>query len=179
MTTDEYNQFLQQQNALIQPIGSSPYSSNPDDASGGDTSMATMLQGQQNFNNTLQLYKAAQQVKTGSFGPPPAGMSQSQWAGLCEAWAEQQAYGHQGIFPTALAGAQHFAQSGQLNPNITKAPKGALIYFSDPNQSDGHVGIADGKGNFTSATYNGIQTNPLTAWQQSTGQRALGYVIPK
>lgn len=149
--------------------------------------MASMSGNDQNQNqstqNILQLYQQAQQGKqlqsTGQFGPPPAGMSHSQWAGLCEAWAEQQTFGHQGVFPTAIAGAQHFAQTGQLNPNVAMAPKGALIYFQDPNQPDGHVGISNGAGGFTSATYNGVQTNPLQAWQQSTGQKALGYVIPK
>jgi len=188
MQVTPFQQRLAQQQALINQAQQSvpPPDQNTQQDPASDPTSQQDMNNLQGVGNALQTYQQAMNPQTilgnsgRSFGPPPAGMSHSQWAGLCEAWAEQQTFGHQGVFPTAIAGAQHFAQTGQLNPDITKAPKGALIYFYDPNQPDGHVGIASGDGRtFTSATYNGVQTNPLQAWQQSTGQRALGFVVPK
>lgn len=185
MTTDEYNQFLQQQNALIQPIGSSPYSSTPDNVSGNDNSMATMLQGQQNFNNTLQLYQQAQKAQAinSQFGPPPAGISQNDWVNMCERLAESMTGNHQvNKFPTAAAAENYYAQSGQLNPNVNQAPPGSIQYFA-PDQSNGNMGhaaVVNKNGSLTMSDNAGIQTFPsLQAWVDYSKQRPIGFVIPK
>lgn len=141
-----------------------------------------MAQNQQLVQNALQLYKQANQVGIGSttslFGPKPAGISDAQWRGMCEAWAEQMIYGHHGMYGSATSAEQHYAQNGQLNTNMSQAKPGDLVYFSDPNQPNGHVGIYNGGNNFRSATYNGIQDNDLMKWQQATGQKLLGFVRP-
>jgi len=153
--------------------------------------MASMSGSDQNQStqNVLQLYQQAQRSQTinSQFGPPPQGMSQSQWNGLCEKWAEANSgSGQTGLYPTAIAAEQHYAQSGQLNPNVAKAPVNSLVYWSanQGNQNDGHVGKIVGYNSqgvplMQSATYNGIQTTPIDQWSKSTGQQPLGFVIPK
>lgn len=177
MNTNAFEQYLAQQNAQLQTPQSpnqlqqvQPYQSQTSQIV-GDPSVLRAYQQQ-------MIGGEKPQQGIGSFGPPPQGMSQSQWNGMCEAWAEQQAFGRTGLFPSAIAAAQHFHQSGQLNPNINQAPAGSLIYFGADNSNGGygHVAIADGQGNITGATYNGIQTHPLNAWTQSTGQTPLGFV---
>lgn len=97
--------------------------------------------------------------------------------GECERFVEKEVYGKTGLFPSASAAADYYAQNGQLKSGLDGARPGDLVYFQDPNQPDGHVGIlSDNKGNFISATYNGVQTNNLNDWMQQTGQQILGHV---
>lgn len=98
--------------------------------------------------------------------------------GECQQFVEQMTTGHSGIFPSATAAANYYQQNGQMKP-ISQAKPGDMIYFSDPSQPDGHVGIiSDTNGDFVSATYNGVQTNNLQSWLNETGQQVLGVVTP-
>lgn len=106
------------------------------------------------------------------------------YAGECQKYVEQQIYGKTNIFPSAIDAANYYANKGMLNPDISQAKPGSLVYFSanDGNGNNGHVGILNNIGNndatFTSATYNGVQTLPLSQWTQNTGQQILGFVNP-
>jgi hypothetical protein len=55
---------------------------------------------------------------------------------------------------------------------------GDTVYFAadKSNGGYGHTGIYIGNNQFISATYNGVKTANLSQWQQSTGQKLLGYV---
>lgn len=149
--------------------------------------MASMSGNDQNQNqstqNILQLYQQAQkaQAVNSQFGPPPAGVSQSDWIDMCEKYAEMTTGNHQtGKFPTASAAENYYAQNGQLNPNVNNAPANSLIYFQ-PTQGNpaGHVAVADGRGNVSMSNDYGIQTMPLQAWLNESKQQPAGYVVPK
>src|SRR6185437_13669296 len=61
----------------------------------------------------------------------------------CEAFAEQVAYGHTNMFPTAQNAWDNYLQEGKAIPgDISKAPPGSMIYFKgdDSNFGEGHVG---------------------------------------
>jgi hypothetical protein len=55
---------------------------------------------------------------------------------------------------------------------------GDLVYFGPDasNNNDGHTGVYAGNGQFISATDSGIMNNSIPQWQNSTGQKVLGYV---
>jgi hypothetical protein len=98
--------------------------------------------------------------------------------GECQRFVEKVTTGKTGIFPSATDAANYYQQSGKMK-SLQDAKPGDLIYFDDPNQPDGHVGIlTDTKGDFVSATYNGVQTNNLTDWINQTGQSIRGVVSP-
>lgn len=100
---------------------------------------------------------------------------------LCEKFVETNTYGKSGLYPSAKDAWNNYIQAGkQVGGNIYQAPKGALIYFApDRSNNDyGHAGIADGQGNFVSATSTGVKTLPIQKWIETTGQRPLGYVVP-
>lgn len=106
-------------------------------------------------------------------------MGSQKFNDLCQAFVEQIAYGHQGVYPTATAAWN--AQQDKAVKGIGGAQPGDLLYFHDPSQSAGHTGIymgKDAKGNdqFTSATYGGVKTSNLNDWIGGTGQQLLGYV---
>lgn len=83
--------------------------------------------------------------------------SNSGWKGMSasDAWQNQQDEAVQGL--------------GGIQP-------GDKVYFSDPNNADGHVGIMDKDNNFISATDNGIEENNINEWMRLTGQNPLGYI---
>lgn len=92
---------------------------------------------------------------------------------LCETWVEvQTGIGNQG--GTAYAAAERFASLGLLKPG--PPPPGAIVYFgpSPDNQQDGHVGLAEGGGQFRSVTDLGVADAPLAGWPAPY----LGYVLP-
>lgn len=95
---------------------------------------------------------------------------------LCQAFVEQASYGHQGVYPTALAAWNAQQNKAVKGGNISNAQPGDLLYFQDPNQSAGHTGIYMGNNKMTSATYNGVKTSDLGDWLKSTGQKLLGYI---
>lgn len=99
-----------------------------------------------------------------------------QFKNLCQAFVEQMTYGHQGVYPTAIA-----AWNQQQNKAISGTDgiqPGDLVYFGadKSNGGFGHAGIYEGNGNFVSATDSGVQSNNLDQWQKGTGQKLLGYV---
>ena len=99
----------------------------------------------------------------------------------CETFAEQLAYGRTGMYLTAQDAWDAYAKQGQaIQMDPMKAPRGALVYYGadSSNSNDGHVGFSDGMGNLVSATSNGVKTIPMIQWQQETGQKPLGFVIP-
>ena len=96
--------------------------------------------------------------------------------GECQAFAEQNVYGKTGIFPTASSAADYYSQNGELKSDFQNMKPGDLIYFKDPNQPNGHVGIYKGNDSMISATYNGVQEDDIKNWLQSTSQSPLGYV---
>lgn len=94
----------------------------------------------------------------------------------CQRFAEQMATGHSGMYASAKAAFQDQAKKGNANSDFSQMQPGDLLYFDDPNQPYGHVGITDGQGNMISATYHGVQKSSINDWLKSTGQRPLGFV---
>lgn len=101
-----------------------------------------------------------------AFAPRP--MGSTQWGSgtntFCELYVEQRLQiGNQGI--SAAAAADRMRSLGILHSG--EAPAGAIVYFAPSldNHYWGHVGIADGGGQFTSITYYGLQQYPLQGWQ--------------
>lgn len=94
----------------------------------------------------------------------------------CEAFVEQATQGHTGIYPSATQA--WIAQQKQAVQGTQGIQPGDTIYFAadKSNGGYGHTGIYIGNGQFISATYNGVKTSDLSKWQQSTGQKLLGYI---
>lgn len=94
---------------------------------------------------------------------------------LCQAFVEQATYGHQGVYPSAIA-----AWNSQNNRvrGMQGIQPGDLVYFDadSSNNGFGHAGIYMGNNQFISATNNGVQQRDLDQWQKATGQQLLGYV---
>jgi hypothetical protein len=109
------------------------------------------------------------------FTPLPLG--DTRWGSgantFCELYVEQRfGLGNQGA--TAFAAYQRLAGLGLVHAG--PPPPDALVYFgpSPDNEWDGHVGVADGNGLFTSITFYGLQQEPLAGWQAPY----LGWVWP-
>lgn len=96
--------------------------------------------------------------------------------GECQRFVEKAVYGKTGIFPSATDAASYYQQNGQMQTDFKNMKPGSLIYFNDPNQPDGHVGIYEGNGKMVSATYNGVQEDDVNNWLQATGQKPIGFV---
>lgn len=110
------------------------------------------------------------------FGPPPLG--DTRWGfganTFCELYVEQRfGLGNQGA--TAYAAYQRLAALGLVHAGAPNAPD-ELVYFgpSADNEWDGHVGVYDGNGQFTSITFYGLQQEPLAGWRAPY----LGWVRP-
>lgn len=96
--------------------------------------------------------------------------------GYCQRFVEKQLTGHAGIYPSATAAYQDQLQKGNLNSDFSQMQPGDALYFEDPNQPDGHVGIVDGPDSMVSATYNGVQPSKISDWLRATGQRPVGFI---
>ncbi len=108
---------------------------------------------------------------------PPA-MGDTRWgSGLntyCELYVEQRVgWGNQGA--TAYAAYLRLDGLGLVH-HAPPDDAGEVVYFgpSPDNEGDGHVGIYDGDGRFTSITYFGLQQHPLAGWAAPY----LGWVRP-
>ena len=99
------------------------------------------------------------------------------WANWCQAYVEKATSNVQ-KFGSATEAADNYASAGKLITNPSGVKSGNLIYFNDPNQPYGHVGIVTGKDTFISATPNGIKEMPIKDWLQQTGQSITGFVAP-
>lgn len=137
------------------------------------------------FNNqALQAQNAAISDPSGKSDLSSIGkaLDGHDWVGLCEAWQEKQTYGKTGIYPTASAAFQNYAQKGQAFNNISQAKAGDLVYFSgdSSNGNAGHVGIITdpAKGIMQSATNSGVRQDNIGKWLQNTGQTIAGFVHP-
>lgn len=86
----------------------------------------------------------------------------------------------QNRMPTADAAWNNYSQQGLAHSGTDGIQSGDLIYFQDPNDPAGHVGLYSGNGKFISATQvdpqNPVQNQSIAAWQDLTGQKVLGYV---
>lgn len=113
--------------------------------------------------------------------PPQAGqavaLGDTRWGfgsnTYCEAYVEwRTGIGNQG--DTAFQAYLRLAGQGLVHGG--PSPAGALVYFgpASANEFDGHVGIADGGGLFTSVTVAGVQQAPLAGWDAPY----LGWVRP-
>lgn len=133
-------------------------------------------------NNQAQIAQAMATLDPNgsSLAQHGAALDGHEFNGLCEAYAEQQLTGHQGIYPSAIAAYQDQAQKGNINTSSDNIPKGAQVFFNADNSNGGfgHTGISNGDGTFTSATYNGVKTFNLSDWEKDTGQQYLGYANP-
>lgn len=91
----------------------------------------------------------------------------------CESYVEwRTGIGNQGA--TAFQAYLRLASQGLVHAG--PPPAGALVYFgpSADNAFDGHVGIADSGGLFTSVTVAGVQQAPLAGWAAPY----LGWIRP-
>jgi hypothetical protein len=92
----------------------------------------------------------------------------------CETYVEQQVgWGNQGA--TAFQAFLRLAGLGLVHAG-PPPHAGVVVYFgpSSDNEWDGHVGISDGDGTFTSITSWGLQRMPLAGWRAPY----LGWVEP-
>ena len=114
--------------------------------------------------------------------PAPAGqavtLGDTRWGfgrdTYCEQYVEQRFnLGNQGA--TAYAAYLRLAGLGLVHPGPPPEPDD-LVYFgpAPANQFDGHVGVYDGGGRFTSVTFSGVQQYPLAGWDAPY----LGWVWP-
>lgn len=100
-------------------------------------------------------------------------LGKQEYIGYCETFVEKATgSGNQG----ATASDAWNNQQDKAIQGLEGVRPGDKIYFSDPNNPAGHVGLADQGGNFVSATDNGIQENNINDWMKTTGQQALGYI---
>jgi len=95
--------------------------------------------------------------------------------GWCESFVEA-ATGMPKQGGTALEAWQNNLQKGTGVQGLDGIQPGDPMYFSDPNQPDGHTGIYMGGNRFISATDNGVAVNDLDKWMSDTGQTPLGYI---
>lgn len=97
------------------------------------------------------------------------------YSGLCLKFVDDK-QGNTARQPTAIADYQANAQAGNISTS-EKIPANARVYFApdDSNGGNGHVGISNGDGSFTSATDNGIKTFAIKEWEKYTGQKFIGY----
>ena len=100
---------------------------------------------------------------------------------LCEQFVENM-YGTTGQYPSATAAWQALKPSEpkelQRRRDLALAPVGSKLYFSDPQQPNGHTGIYAGDGAFIAANDYGVQAWNVGAWMSVTGQSFLGWVAP-
>lgn len=100
---------------------------------------------------------------------------------LCEQFVENM-YGTTGQYPSAITAWQSLAPTDPKalaqRRNLGLAPVGAKLYFSDPHQPFGHVGIYAGNGAFIAANDYGVQAWNVGAWMSATGQSFVGWVAP-
>lgn len=182
MIQTPFQQKLAQQNALLQ--SQQDQTSADDSGSQNMLTLANQDPSQQSASdpasalpsglspNQLQAYQ-----QSGQGMSKPAGMSNSQWAGLCQAYVEQQTLGHTGVYPSAVA-AWNSQQRNQRTDLQNIKPGDALYFAPDSsNQGFGHAGIFAGYDNnghpiMQSALYNGVQNTDLTNWNQ----KVLGYI---
>jgi hypothetical protein len=101
-----------------------------------------------------------------------AELGKKEYIGYCQSFVEQATgSGWQGSSATdAWNRAQNKVQG------LQGVQPGDPVYFQDPNNPDGHVGIMDQGNNFVSATDNGVEENNLNDWIKLTGQTPLGYL---
>lgn len=101
-----------------------------------------------------------------------AQLGEQAYIGYCQSFVEQATgSGWQGS-----SASDAWERSQNKIQGLQGMQPGDLIYFNDPNNPDGHVGIADKNNQFVSATDNGIQENDINNWEQETGQSPLGYI---
>lgn len=107
----------------------------------------------------------------------PATLGDTRWGSgadtYCELYVEQRfGLGNQGA--TAFAAYQRLAALGLVQAGPPEP--GSLVYFgpSADNEWDGHVGVYDGGGRFTSITFYGLQQEPMAGWRAPY----LGWVRP-
>lgn len=104
-----------------------------------------------------------------------AELGQQEYIGYCQAFVEQATgSGFQG--ESASAAWQNQQNKAVVDPTLSGIQPGDEVYFNDPNNPEGHVGIADKNNQFVSATNNGVQENNINDWMQMTGQQPLGYI---
>lgn len=96
--------------------------------------------------------------------------------GFCQRFVEKQLTGHAGIYTSATVAYKDQLQKGNINSDFSKMQPGDALYFEDPSQPDGHVGIVDGPDSMVSATSNGVQPSKISDWLKATGQRPLGFI---
>ena len=99
------------------------------------------------------------------------------YAGLCLKWVDDQ----QGTSQRQPSAIMDFQANQDKIQTSNKIPSGARVYFAPDasNNNDGHVGIANGDGSFTSATDNGVKTYNIQEWEKYTGQQFIGWADTK
>ena len=133
----------------------------------------------------LQISQAMAQLKPESKSPQvsvgKAVSSDTNWANLCEAYAEKQIYGREGLYPSAIAAYQANAQEGNINTSDKNIPAGAQLFFNadQGNGNNGHTGVSNGDGTFQAPLSDGgIHDFTLKDWLKYSGQEYLGYAPP-
>jgi hypothetical protein len=76
----------------------------------------------------------------------------SAYENLCET-AVENAWGTSGVWPTAIAHWEGAITAGKAHQGDTNPPVGAFVYWR--TSEEGHVGIADGHGDFYSSNVYG------------------------
>lgn len=108
-------------------------------------------------------------------------LGKKEYIGYCQEFVEKAS--GQGVMGSSASQAWQNQQDKAVQ-GLEGVEPGDQIYFSNPNNPDGHVGIVSnidqtGTPSFISATNNGIEENSLPEWEQMTGQTPLGYIPQK
>lgn len=189
MNPQSNNQRLQQiQQLLSQGRISSPEATTSaqtqDPSSDPANSLQTVLGGNNSLGNALQNYQNQQQGQSGGNTTGGQGNALQSFINQCERYGELMTTGKVGQFASAADAVQHYAKTGALQQGFDNAKPGkTLVYFSDPNQPFGHVGVFQGFSPsgaplMRSATGMGIRDSDINQWQQATNQKMLGTVTP-
>lgn len=100
-------------------------------------------------------------------------------SGYCESFVEAATNGQNwGDSASSAWENQLNAGLGRADPSLQGAKAGDKIYFNDPSQPNGHVGILvdPSQGTFISAEPDGVKIDTLSHWLPFSGQQITGYV---
>ncbi len=105
----------------------------------------------------------------------------TQWANMCEAFAEKQIYGKTGMYPNAYSAYQANAQAGNIKTSTDNIPANAQVFMAPDNSNgmNGHTGVMQKNGKFLAPLSNGsIEEFSIPEWEKFSGQRFIGWSSP-
>lgn len=103
-------------------------------------------------------------------------LGRKEYIGYCQAFVEAASGG--GWKGSSATDAWNRQQDTAVQ-GLGGVQPGDKVYFNNPKDPNGHVGIMDRGNQFVSATDNGIEENDIGDWSKRTGEQPLGYIPQK